>query len=343
MMLCLNLACDQRQNLDGSRFCQRCGHPLLTQIHEHFSIHTLLKTEPYTQIFRAKRSDDATNPQTDYLIRQINLQGPHEKYSPKAESYFQAEINKILKLPPNPGIVPIVDCIKQGHDFFLVRPYLKGPNLQQAPGTADYTEDGVRNMLLDLLQSLEFLHDHDCVHGALTPSHLFSQTGEDKFLIVGMAETLALEVAANYAKFSQWENPALSFAAAFRHPTRDLYRLSYICAQLLPTKILSDKKLHHVIAKMMNLSAGDRYQNASEILRDLGEVRTNSSIPDAVKHYQTVYHQSVKAQFPISAQVRHQLVALQGHLNLTPEDISAIESQVEKAELARLKQQLNQK
>ncbi len=46
------------QNLDGSRFCQRCGHPLFTPIHQQFQLHTQLVVESYSKVFCATRSKD---------------------------------------------------------------------------------------------------------------------------------------------------------------------------------------------------------------------------------------------------------------------------------------------
>ncbi|OYT71187.1 MAG: hypothetical protein CFK52_08660 [Chloracidobacterium sp. CP2_5A] len=81
--------------------------------------------------------------------------------SPLARAAFA-----LAKLPPHPRIAPVLDVLFQGEQTLLVTPR-HAHTLADLPRPLEPLEAVAYAQ--DLLAALQFLHDHNVVHGALTP------------------------------------------------------------------------------------------------------------------------------------------------------------------------------
>jgi serine/threonine protein kinase len=104
---------------------------------------------------------------------------PHLLESGSAKRRLQAEIVASSKIA-HPGVVKIYDFIERDH-CFLVMEYIEGPTLEQLMIRGPHSPDLVLNILMQLLDILEQVHEQGIVHRDIKPANL-KLSGPDKSL-----------------------------------------------------------------------------------------------------------------------------------------------------------------
>lgn len=168
MSYCLNPNCSRPQNNDGFQFCQNCGVRLLLK-------DSYLAIAPIGQggmgrTFRAVNRGKFDQP---CAIKQLMLQSPSGGYRNKAIELFNREAEQLRSLGKHPQIPELIAYFEQDNYLYLVQELVEGQNLLDELHTQGaFSESQIRELLLDLLPVLQFIHEREVIHRDVKPDNI---------------------------------------------------------------------------------------------------------------------------------------------------------------------------
>jgi serine/threonine protein kinase len=216
-----------------------------------------------------------------------------------AHKLFEREAEILEKLGNHPQIPRLLAYFEENSEFYLVQEYIDGPTLDRelVPNTI-LAENNVINVLIEVLEILEFVHGHSVIHRDIKPENIIrSRENNRLFLIdfgavkqvinnqnkqvtaigtvIGTPPYITLEVFQGQPKFSS-----------------DIYALGMIGikaltgTQLEPhmgggfeqdtqgkllwrDRAIVSNELAEILTKMVHQDYRQRYQSAREVLEDL--------------------------------------------------------------------------
>ncbi len=187
------------------------------------------------------------------------------------------------------------DYFVEAKDQYLIQEFISGRNLsQELREEGAWTEDKVRNLLLNLLPLMQFFHSQQIIHRDIKPENIIRRQGDGELFLVdfgaaklvtetSLGKTGTIIGSAAYTAPEQLQGKAV-FAS-------DFYSLGVTCIHLLtqvhPFNLFDSgeylwnwrdyltqpvsERLKKIIDKMLEGAVNKRYQSAEEILKDLRE------------------------------------------------------------------------
>lgn len=253
-----------------------------------------------------------------YLAEDINRFGERcvlKEFAPKvnnsqelkkAQELFQREAGVLYTLNHDqiPRFRELIQINSAGNDsIFLVQDYVEGPSyLTILTQGKRFSEAEVKQLLLNTLTVLEYLHNQNVIHRDISPDNLIQRQADEKPILIdfGAVKKMAATVTGipltvigkkHYAPEEQ-----MLRGQAF--PASDLYALAVTVLALLTgehcPKDLYDSHLAkwnwrgavsvsdsfaRVLDKMLAYKLCDRYQSAREVREALNDPSLNSSNP----------------------------------------------------------------
>jgi serine/threonine protein kinase len=225
----------------------------------------------------------------------------------KAVELFQEEAKRLQELGKNPQIPTLLAYFEQDHYMYLVQEFIDGQNLLQELETrGTYGEDEIRELLLDLLPVLQFIHERGVIHRDIKPQNIMARSpqpflqrranslGGDLVLIdfgasKQLTATVQLKPGTTIGSFGY--SPIEQIKVGEAYPASDLFSLGATCFHLLSGNApfglwaqhgyswvanwrehvnspVSDE-LGEVIDKLLKVDKEERYQSADEVMEDL--------------------------------------------------------------------------
>ena len=313
MSYCLNPSCQQPQNPTGGKFCQSCGQPI-EKLRNRYKIIRPLGQGGFGRTFEA---EDEDRHNTRCVVKQF-LPSPiiqsHPGALQKAKELFNQEAKQLLHLEDHPQIPTLFAYFEQNNCMYLVQQLIKGQTLkQELEQQGTFSEAKIRELLLDLLPVLQFVHEQNVIHRDIKPENIIRRQSDQKFVLIdfGVAKqwsgTLLSQQGTmtgtpGYAPIEQMRGVA--------YPASDLYSLAVTCICLLtgylpsydgsfvlydahegnwlwreklPSGITVSAELGELLDKLLQDLAKDRYRSAAEVLAVLkGQVSRSSSQPTVI-------------------------------------------------------------
>ncbi len=179
--------------------------------------------------------------------------------SPEAEERFKATMREfieevtVLKGLSHPGIVPILDSFEANGTAYFVMPYVPGTPLKLPDETSlernrqAREARRIRQLLLPLLSTLEYLEQHNIIHRDIKPDNILLPPGGTPILLdFGSARQLQPEkvytniFTPDFCAPEQASAPTDAAMSAAIGPWTDLYSLAatfyYLITRLLPPR-----------------------------------------------------------------------------------------------------------
>jgi serine/threonine protein kinase len=294
MICCLNPQCQQPQNPDGVTFCRNCGTELTPLLRGRYRI-----TQPLGQggFGRTYLAVDEDRLNTRCVIKQFSPQLQGTKSLEKAMRLFEEEAVRLHELGEHPQIPTLQAYFEHDKRLYLVQQFVEGPTLlQEAQHNGAFDEQRIREVLAGLLPVLKFVHDHQVIHRDITPANIIRRKIDGKLVLIdfGVAKLLTETTSAQPGTRIGTEgySPMEQIRSGKAYPASDLYSLGATCLYLM-TRMKPDDlydplngrwfwrehlekkgirfsdRINYILDKMLKDLVNDRYQSASEVMRDL--------------------------------------------------------------------------
>ncbi len=208
---------------------------------------------------------------------------------------------KTLASLSHPGLVGVHDFGHAGPWYFIAMEFVDGASLRQMIRAASVAPREALSIVAQVCDTLQYAHDQGVVHRDIKPENiLVTRRGHAKVLDFGLAKlvgsrtsgdalTLSRQVMGtpHYMAPEQWEKPLTVDHRA------DIFALGVVFYELLTgelpmgrfplpsSKVTVDVRLDEVVLKTLEKEPARRYQQASEIKKDMDSISQSPHVPQA--------------------------------------------------------------
>lgn len=320
-----NLYCSQgHQNPSNSRFCLQCGEKIIQnsvisglQLGQTLGDrYTIIRQIGQGGFGRTYLAEDINRFREICVLKEFSPQVQTPYVVQKAEELFQREASVLYKLqhPQIPRFRELLRINFQGKEsLFLVQDYIDGETYssllksRQQRGLK-FTEAEIRQLLVQILPVLEYIHALGVIHRDISPDNLMLRSGDQLPILIdfGGVKQVAATVASQYYQSGAMPSPTnrtllgkIGFAPPEQMQTgvvsaqSDLYALAVTMLVLLTGKqphelidtynltwqwrqeVSISPVLGQIIDKMLSPMANHRYQTAGQLLQILNPQTSN--------------------------------------------------------------------
>ncbi|WP_445302339.1 MULTISPECIES: SUMF1/EgtB/PvdO family nonheme iron enzyme [unclassified Microcoleus] len=302
MICCINPNCKKPENPGGRTHCIDCHLELVPILRNRYRMIGFLGAGGFGRTYLAKDIDRLNQ---RCVVKQLapNFQGTWE--SSKARELFQQEARQLQQLGQHPQIPSLDAYFEEGNYLYLVQQFIDGDNLLTLfPNQGIWQESQVKQLLLELLPVLKFIHEQKIIHRDIKPENIMCRRSDGVLVLIdfGVSKQLSGTVISRqgtqigshgYAPLEQMQGGEAYAASdlfslgatAFHlltgvHPyglwTEHGYSWTGNWQQHLKTPI--DKELELILSKLLAQDIQQRYQSAEEVLRDFQRQSTPNFI-----------------------------------------------------------------
>lgn len=322
MSYCLNPDCRKPQNPGSFKFCQNCGTSLL--LGDRYRTLKLIGQGGFGRTFLAmdegegvtaelEQPNSIQNLKSSSVAAQGTIQNPKslcviKQLLPRSVSdpqrsiaLFQQEAERLAELGQHPQIPRLLAHFEFETAQYLVQEYIEGRNLEEVlKQDGVWSERQVRDLLIDLLPVLQFIHQRQIIHRDIKPANIIRAVQRDRYVLVdfgaaktatvsgqtgtviGSAGYVAPEQAMGKAEFAS-DLYSLGVTCVHLltglHPF-DLYSISedaWVWHQYLPRPVSG--RLRRLLDKLLQKATSQRYHTAAEVWQDLGIASRSPASP----------------------------------------------------------------
>jgi formylglycine-generating enzyme required for sulfatase activity/tRNA A-37 threonylcarbamoyl transferase component Bud32 len=302
MLYCLNPACSHPQNPDGYQFCQGCGQDL-AKTAKAYDFHGRYRASKFLgegAFGRAYQAEDLNFHGKPRVIKKLmtQLQGTAFK---QAQELFEREA-VILDELIHPQLARVYDYFQDGNSLYLVREFIEGETLwSEVKRKGRFSEKKIQYILEELLSILDYLHSNQVLNLNIKPENIIHRQTDGKLVLIDFWGIKFVTGTTQNQQETHVDPPdaVLEQMLEPSNPSSDIYGLGVTCVRLLTgclppnndlkkepiydekrsrwlwkeylkkQEIQVSQHLERVLDKMLQHSAGDRYQSAQEVLDDL--------------------------------------------------------------------------
>jgi WD40 repeat protein len=294
MTFCLNPDCQQPQNPDNSEFCLSCGEKLTSFLRGRYRIIRLIGQGGFGRTYLAEDEDRL---KAYCVVKQFSPQVQGTKSLEKAIQLFGQEAVRLYELGEHTQIPTLLAYFEQDKRLYLVQQFIEGQTLQQEiQQQGVFSEQKIREVLAGILPILKFIHDKQVIHRDITPSNIIRRKSDNRLMLIdfGVSKLLSAETHAQPGTKIGTEGyaPMEQLRSGKAYPASDIYSLGatciYLMTQMKPDELydplegrwmwrelLSHKgrrisdPIAHILDRMLKDLISDRYQSASDVMKDL--------------------------------------------------------------------------
>jgi serine/threonine-protein kinase len=209
---------------------------------------------------------------------------------------FEQEARELKRLGKHPQIPNLFAYFQENQEFFLVQEYIEGDNLRQKfTANKQWNDNQVIFLLRDILEVLDFVHQHRVIHRDIKPANLIIQNTDKKIVLIdfGAVKQISTQV---YSTQGQVISPATVVGTQGYMPVEQLQGHPMLCSDIYAVGMIAIEaltSLHpqqlnidpntlqvvwrnrvqvrddvaNVLDKMVSYHPSQRYQSASEALQ----------------------------------------------------------------------------
>ncbi|WGV26771.1 protein kinase domain-containing protein [Halotia branconii] len=291
MTCCLNSACHNPPNPDGTMFCSNCGTGLVV-LRNHYRPIKSLGGGGFGKTYLAEDIDKLNE---HCVIKQFAPQVQGTASLNKATELFEQEAKRLQQLGEHSQIPTLLAYFEEDTRLYLVQQFINGQNLlDELKKQGLFNEQKTRELLLDLLYILKTVHQHKVIHRDIKPENIIRRSDGKLVLIdFGASKQLTMTVmprpGTKIASFGYAPLEQMQDGEAY--PASDLYSVGATCFHLLsgihPYPLFLQQgytwvanwrqhlpqpvsqELGEMLDKLLQKEYQQRYQSTEEVLQDL--------------------------------------------------------------------------
>jgi len=233
-IICLNQDCLTFNSINN-KFCEKCGKKVL--LRERYQAIKSIGQGSFGRTFLAKDLDKPSKPYC--VIKQFFPSAQGTNNIEKASELFAQEAERLEQLGKHPQIPELFAYfVTDDGRQYLVQEYIAGDNLQEElKNHSVYREAEVKDLLIDILNILKFVHENQVIHRDIKPENIIRRTNDQKLVLVdfGAAKYIpsptALNVTGTVIGSAQYWSPEQ--ARGQPRFASDLYSLGVVCIHFL--------------------------------------------------------------------------------------------------------------
>lgn len=294
MILCLNPACQQAQNPDGTEYCRSCGSKLTPLLRGRYRVMQPLGQGGFGKTYLAIDEDRL---KTRCVIKQFSPQIQGTRAMEKAVQLFEQEAMRLHELGEHPHIPALLAYFEQDQRLYLVQQFIEGPTLaQEVHQQGPFGEQKIREVLVGLLPILKFVHDHQVIHRDITPFNIIRRKQDNRLVLIdfGVSKLLTTVTSSQPGTKIGTEGyaPIEQLRSGKAYPASDLYSLGatcvYLMTQMKPEELYDNlagcwrwrehlakrgtginEPIARILDRLLKDLVSERYQSADEVMKDL--------------------------------------------------------------------------
>ncbi|GAB1542542.1 hypothetical protein NUACC21_52160 [Scytonema sp. NUACC21] len=308
MLCCLNPDCLSPLNPEENELCHSCGTPLVPLLRGHYRVIKVLSDEGgFGKTYLAEDLDKLNEL---CVVKQFAPKIQEASTLKKAVQLFQEEAQRLQQLGEHNQIPTLLAYFEENNYLFLVQQYIDGQNLfKELQQVGTYSESNIRELLLDLLPVLQFIHKRGVIHRDIKPQNIIRRSSDGRLVLIdfGASKQLTATVHTKMGTTigSHGYTPIEQMQDGQAYPSSDLFSLGATCFHLLtgisPSKLWMQHgfswvaywqrylknegskrntqhlKLGKIIDKLLKVEIQNRYQSAEEVLNDLSQLSPPAS------------------------------------------------------------------
>lgn len=303
MSYCVNPQCQSPENPAGSELCSSCGDRLLLR-----GRYRAIKPLGQGGMGRTFLGIDEDRLNAICAIKQFLPQFQGRGAIQKATELFEREAVQLFELgEKHPQIPTLYAYFEQDRRLYLVEQAVEGQNLlQELHQEGAFGEQKIRELLLDLLPVLQFIHSRHVIHRDIKPENILRSQKDGQLVLVdfGIAKqgTETALAQPGTTAGTQGYAPLEQIRGGLAYPASDLYSLGVTCIHLLsgtiPDALYNSLEgrwiwreqlakrggsispdLGNILDKMLVEMVADRYQSAAVVLQDLNAEMQVGKVP----------------------------------------------------------------
>ncbi len=234
------------------------------------------------------------------VVKHLKPANHHPELLSTARRLFNSEAETLEQLGTHEQIPRLLAYFEQDQEFFLVQEFIVGQTLQtDFLASVPWSEHQVINFLQQILNILEFVHEHNVIHRDLKPSNIMIRESDGKFVLIdfGAVKQIQTQIQTTSGQTNitvAIGTPGYMSTEQGRgkpRPNSDIYSLGIISIQALtglhPSQFEEDQdtgeiifahqanvspQLATVLSKMVLHHFKERYQSATEVLQALQQL-----------------------------------------------------------------------
>jgi len=301
---CLNPDC-LYVNLEHTELCQKCNSQLLLM--NRYRAIKVLGQGGFGRTFLAIDEFKPSKPRC--VIKQFLPEVKSKKAIAKATELFEREASRLDELGQHEQIPSLLAFFDQEERKYLIQEYIDGEDLLKILGDEGvFNQQQIEELLSDLLDVLNFVHDNNVIHRDIKPENIIRRKQDGKLVLVDFGaakETMMSDTSQVGTIIGSISYIAPEQAMGKAKFASDLYSLGATCLHLLtsiePPELFDteegewnwrshlqdndiDYELSRVLDKLVEGATKRRFQSTTEVKKALtGEVSPLSPQP-ASKH-----------------------------------------------------------
>ncbi|MEN9266024.1 MAG: tetratricopeptide repeat protein, partial [Thermostichales cyanobacterium BF4_bins_65] len=245
----------------------------------------------FSQTYLARDSQRPGHPFC--VVKQLTLSGTDPESLNLTRKLFHREAESLEKLGRHSQIPQLLAYFEEGDKFYLVEEYIEGKPLSQEMDQGRFSEEQAKQILLDLLPVLAFIHENQIIHSDIKPDNIIRRTSDQKLVLIDFGAVKHLQPN-NAAKRHTVALGTIGYAPVEQYTGQpqlnsDIYALGMVVIEALtgmqPTQIVHndqgelDWEKHlpqplspsfaSILRQMVRVYFSQRYQTANEVLADL--------------------------------------------------------------------------
>ncbi|NMG10321.1 serine/threonine-protein kinase [Brasilonema sp. UFV-L1] len=323
MICCLNPDCSNPLNPNGKKLCRTCNTPLVPLLRNRFRIIQVLSDEG--GFGRTYLAEDIDKLNERCVIKQLAPRVQGTWALNKAIELFEKEAQRLQELGAHPQIPTLLAYFEQDNYLYLVQQFIDGQNLfMELQQKKKYNPSEIKEILLDLLPVLKFIHEQGVIHRDIKPQNIIRRrtSFSSKTVVSGTSGNLVLidfgsakqltakaQMKVGTSIGSQGYSPIEQIRDGAAYPASDLFSLGVTCFHLLtgvsPFQLWTEygyswvndwqqylkspmsREFTQILGKLLHKDIEHRYKSAHEVLADLfltQQPQSKSTVLTAIKH-----------------------------------------------------------
>jgi formylglycine-generating enzyme required for sulfatase activity len=308
MIYCLNPNCRHPDNSDDNVSCQSCGTKLISRLAKRYRVLKPLGSGGFSKTYLA---EDTRRLNALCVVKQFWPTGEAQENLEtldRAIELFNQEAERLLQLEENSQIPTLYDYFEEASHLYLIQQFIKGRTLlQELAEEGCFSESKIKEILLDLLTVLQFIHKKQVVHRDLKPENIIRRESDRKLVLIDfgvskeLTERMTTKMGTTTGTLGYAPSEQMLYGQAY--PASDLFSLGATCLHLLTGKhpiylfnaresrwlwreklasrnIAIDEGLGRILDNLLQ-DITKRYQSADAVLQDLHSLVPESAISAA--------------------------------------------------------------